>query len=208
MRNDRPRLLSVRRIGNAEAHIRLPPASQTSPTSTSTRATFSPPDATRNSRDSALARMGSSLTNHLPAVSAIADLVWSAKVTVTAFPGLAQPQIGTGISRCNTAWSVKIFAKRRSSARAAKQIAKRLKQNRWRFIAGRYHHLLSQSRKALPQSVPDSTFPLRVSAWRPISSSRRALLATSSFARRGVRSYGREGEQEKIGRSRFIVATL
>ena len=43
----------------------------------------------------ALARMGLSLTRHVPSIAAIAFFDWPAKRTVTTSPGSALPQIGT-----------------------------------------------------------------------------------------------------------------
>ena len=46
-------------------------------------------------------------TIHLPAASAVADLVWPLNLMVIFSAGSAVPQIGTGMSLCNTMWSPK-----------------------------------------------------------------------------------------------------
>ena len=96
-----------------------PPASQTSPTRMSSRATVSPLPLTESVRGSAEAASGASCTCQRPLASAMAACCCPAKLTVTSAAGDAQPQIGTGRSRCSTAWSVKIRANR-SSASAAR----------------------------------------------------------------------------------------
>lgn len=55
----------------------------------------------------ALASSASSFTIQLPSLSAVACLIWPAKLTLTSSSGSARPQIGTGMSRCSTMLSPK-----------------------------------------------------------------------------------------------------
>src|SRR3990172_12467565 len=78
-----------------------PPQSQTSPTSTSAYFRVSILDSrltevTVSARDSAEALSFFSSTRHWPLASAVVDLVWPAKATVTLLPceGVAQTEIG------------------------------------------------------------------------------------------------------------------
>lgn len=100
------------------AILLCPPQSQTSPTSTSSKAIRSASLVTRIVRDSKDACIGSSVTTHLPSFSATADFCCPAKCTATDAPGVVQPQTFTGLSRCNTIPSPKSF-ETVSSARLA-----------------------------------------------------------------------------------------
>jgi len=72
---------------------------------------------TTSVRASAEAFKASSLSIHLPSASAVADLDWPAKATVTVSPASAQPQTATGFSRWRTMWSEIGAARRKPAAK-------------------------------------------------------------------------------------------
>ena len=51
--------------------------------------------------------IGAKRTRHVPSAPVVVATVWPAMDTVTASPGSAVPQTGTGMPCCSTAWSEK-----------------------------------------------------------------------------------------------------
>jgi hypothetical protein len=106
-----------------------PLAIHTSPTSRfSTLIAGESVPATERLRGSVLAGMASRRVCQRPRSSVVQDFICPPKETMSLLPGSAHPQIGTGLSRCKTAPSVKsgessVFAKTgRTSAMANRMI--------------------------------------------------------------------------------------
>src|SRR5262245_59754913 len=79
--------------------------------------------ATVISAGSALVFLAGNLTDQLPLASALAVTLASRKVTVTSSPASAQPQMGSGLSACNTMLFPMIAGKRTSARTDAVQPA-------------------------------------------------------------------------------------
>ncbi len=77
-----------------------PEPSHTSPSNTSLNSTVLAPLTVSVKGPPAF--IGSSLSDHFPSLLAVADFDWSPMVTVTFSAGSAQPQTGSGVSRCST----------------------------------------------------------------------------------------------------------